>query len=759
MGIKSACRRLPPDSRWRAAARNLFFGWISQFRLAAKAGVLQTFSDKTRASWLKSSLVIFTVVLGGLALGGVTRTNYYEFQKTIPKPGSIQWDINHSLNQQRQEQYRKRLAVPNAASANVAIAPGAYVTINPTAAAPSAPEPIITSETLLAVFLYAALFVLTGGLLLRKFAPDILEDINEQYNPWAAEPVVERIPATSVRAEEAAFGEFLTEFRVGPSTTPLLDLPAKDDPLGEFYVRAKSLVAKLRQALEEIRREASDPARQKMLANLYFDLGGLKGDAGLPQALPFWQVTSALEGLLKQLTEKMKNVSPSTLRAVAGGLDLLDDLCVAGLKLDLLTDRPFKFLVVDDDLISRQALSLSLKKAFSQPDLAVDGATALAQAAKQAYDVIFLDVQMPGMDGFELCTKIRETELNRATPVVFVTGQSDFDARAKSTLSGGNDLMGKPFLIFEVTVKALTLAFRGRLQNVVPKSIPTPEPSRSATVSPVPALEAPRALIRPIPAPRQPLKTPASSEEADEVTAAFLGRASNSIGPLQELCRNVLNATNEEMRQTILVDGFLRVNSLLYQTGAEVVHPAYQMSSALEGLFRKLLENSKYTTPSALATIAAAVDLMKDLCVPGLKADLALNPPVHMLVVDDDLIARRALVGALQTAFKKPESAESGEAALALTLDKTFDVIFLDVQMPGLDGFEVCAKIREIGPNRTTPVVFVTGQADFNTRAEMSRNGGDDLVGKPFLTSEITVKALTFALRGRLQQLKLEPCV
>jgi len=189
-----------------------------------------------------------------------------------------------------------------------------------------------------------------------------------------------------------------------------------------------------------------------------------------------------------------------------------------------------------------------------------------------------------------------------------------------------------------------------------------------------------------------------------------------------------------------------------------VMHPAYQMSAALEGLFRKLLQNPRHSTPSALATVATAVDLLNDLCVPGMKADLAINPPIHMLVVDDDLLARRVIVAALQTAFNKAESVESGEAALALTLEKPFDVIFLDVVMPGMDGFEVCSKIRDTAPNRATPVVFVTGHSDFDTRAQMSRNGGNDLMGKPFLTSEITVKALTFALRGRLQQLKTQPC-
>ena len=64
-------------------------------------------------------------------------------------------------------------------------------------------------------------------------------------------------------------------------------------------------------------------------------MNSLKGEAGFPEALLVWQVASALEGLLKQFAEKTENVTPSTLRAVAGGVDLLDDLCVPGLRPDL----------------------------------------------------------------------------------------------------------------------------------------------------------------------------------------------------------------------------------------------------------------------------------------------------------------------------------------------------------------------------------------------------------------------------------------
>ncbi len=204
-----------------------------------------------------------------------------------------------------------------------------------------------------------------------------------------------------------------------------------------------------------------------------------------------------------------------------------------------------------------------------------------------------------------------------------------------------------------------------------------------------------------------------------------------------------------EARQTLLAKAFLRISSMLVHPDRKLTHPGYQMCIALEGLLKKLLQDSKNCTPSTLATLATAVDLLGDLCVRGIKADLAINPPIHILVVDDDLVARRIIAGALQVVFEKPESVESGEAALAVLAEKSFDVIFLDVIMPGMDGFEVCAKIRGIAPPSRHSGVFVSSLDDLEARAKASPQWRNDLMGKPFLSSEIAVKALAYALRGR----------
>ena len=703
-------------------------------------------SRKIKSFQVKCWLILFIASLGGAALQGDTN-DVIIFERLPPKVGSITWENNQRLIKERQESYRKHVPLPDAFGSEVPRAQGASLLGEKSPAQNGANQsppraPGIFQKT----FFWGVVFAVAGYFMLRKFFPARLAEFNQRFNPWFTAPPVAAVATVKVRAEDERLDEFLATFRVGSARAGAVVAPAKEDQVKQFYAQAAELLTRQRLLLQDIVRESDPLARQKLLSRLRGELGRLQSVADFPEALSIWQAASALAGLLGQLTEKMGNVTPSSLRTVAGGLELIEEFLSTKLKPHLLADRPLQFLVVDDDWISRKAMSLALGKVFSEPDLVSDGEAALVKLAEKTYDVIFFDVQMPGMDGFELCVKLRETALNAKTPVVFVSVHSDFNARARSTLSGGNDLMAKPFLTFEITVKAFTLALQGRLQGHAEKMRAS---SRDLLNPLLQTFAEPERLLT---SAVRPLSS-AAPLATEEMIAAFLSRVKNHIAPLQALGKNLLLAADEAARQSLLADGFLRVNSLVSTTGGELRQPAYQMMVALEGLFRKLLESSKNSSASTLATIAAAVDLLPDLCAAGLTS--ANQSPVELLVVDDDLVARRVLVGALQTMFQRPASVENGEAALALAAEKSFDVIFLDVVMPGMDGFETCSKIRGTLPNRTTPVIFVTGQNDAHAHEQMVRNGGNDILGKPFLTSEITVKALTFALRGRLQNHKL----
>jgi len=663
---------------------------------------------------------------------------------------------------EEQEKFRTRISITDALGDEV-----------PTAAArraadrkASAPPPVPQTSRLtswLSNIAFAVAAILTLGLVLRNLPEGLLPALNAQFNPWIATGPAPELLAR-VRAEESSLAEFLAVFRSGPMAgqeeAVALDPTVRAERLKNFYAKSPTTIATQKRLLDEIC-QTVESSRQKMLADLRWEMHALRGEAGWPELLPVWQLAFAIEGLIKQLTDNAVNVTESTLRTLRGGVELLGELSHPAVAPDLLTRKPLRLLAVDDDPISRKAVSAALKRALNEPDIAEDGDTALALAGRESYDVIFLDVEMPGMDGFELCSRIHDLATNPATPVVFVTSHSDFAARSKSAASGGSDLIGKPFLTFEITAKALTLALRGRLMADGQARLTSDVPMKVEEAAEADAVaDAPSAGSR---LPDNALLSQALAHspseveqtvESQELATEFLTRASAHLSPLREALQKVFQTPDAPARQDLLADVYFRIHSVTPKNDLPALHPAIQLSKALENLLRKLLENPANITGSTLFTVANGVELLDELCGLSPDTDIMTRPPIRLLVVDDDLVARRAVAMALQMAFEKPEVADSGELALTLASDRSYDVIFMDVQMPGMDGFEACAGIRRTALNHTTPVVFVTGQNDFKTRARMGASGGSDFVAKPFLTSEITLKALTFALRGRLDRLQ-----
>jgi len=122
--------------------------------------------------------------------------------------------------------------------------------------------------------------------------------------------------------------------------------------------------------------------------------------------------------------------------------------------------------------------------------------------------------------------------------------------------------------------------------------------------------------------------------------------------------------------------------------------------------------------------------------------------------VDDEAIACRAIVYALEKAQLRAVSIEDPNAAFKLLSENHYDLVFLDVDMPGMTGYELCTRLRSLPAHKKTPVVFVTVLSDFDNRTSSKMAGGDDFIAKPFLYIELTVKALIHVLRGKLQPAK-----
>ena len=123
----------------------------------------------------------------------------------------------------------------------------------------------------------------------------------------------------------------------------------------------------------------------------------------------------------------------------------------------------------------------------------------------------------------------------------------------------------------------------------------------------------------------------------------------------------------------------------------------------------------------------------------------------HILVVDDEETGREVLDGILRADGYAVRTAVCGDDAIALTLEDAPDLILLDVMMPGMDGFEVCERIRAVPQVREIPIILVTALDDRASRLRGMEVGADDFVTKPYDRLELRarVKAVTRLNRYR----------
>ena len=112
----------------------------------------------------------------------------------------------------------------------------------------------------------------------------------------------------------------------------------------------------------------------------------------------------------------------------------------------------------------------------------------------------------------------------------------------------------------------------------------------------------------------------------------------------------------------------------------------------------------------------------------------------RILVVDDTRENRTLVERLLSSRGYLVETAENGELALESIAKSAPDVVLLDVQMPGLDGFEVCRRIKNDPVTRLIPVVLITGLSDRRSRIEGMEAGADDFVNKPFDADELRAR-------------------
>jgi two-component system nitrogen regulation response regulator GlnG len=127
-----------------------------------------------------------------------------------------------------------------------------------------------------------------------------------------------------------------------------------------------------------------------------------------------------------------------------------------------------------------------------------------------------------------------------------------------------------------------------------------------------------------------------------------------------------------------------------------------------------------------------------------------MTPPARVLIADDEDSLRWVLEKSLRQAGYEVTAVKDGSSALRAFQDEPFDLVFLDVRMPGTDGLTALGRLRELRPE--APVVVMTAHGTMDTAIQAMQRGAYDYLAKPFDLDEVVLLAERALAAGRLTQ-------
>lgn len=128
----------------------------------------------------------------------------------------------------------------------------------------------------------------------------------------------------------------------------------------------------------------------------------------------------------------------------------------------------------------------------------------------------------------------------------------------------------------------------------------------------------------------------------------------------------------------------------------------------------------------------------------------------RVLVVEDEAHIRELIQLHLGLEGLDIEAAADGQDALARASAEPFDLIILDLMLPGVDGISICRAVRRDGPNQDVPILMLTARREESDKVLGLESGADDYLAKPFGIRELVARARALLRRPRRSQLQAE---
>ncbi len=382
------------------------------------------------------------------------------------------------------------------------------------------------------------------------------------------------------------------------------------------------------------------------------------------------------------------------------------------------TDK--KILLVEDEPIAQALYQNRLKREGFSISFAEDGEVALSALAKEKPDLVVLDLMLPKVNGPEVLKHIRSEERLKTTPVLIISNAYMSELSARAMESGATRGMLK------------TECTPGRLVETVRDMLGF----RSAfAVSDSPVGDDKQA---------EEFAAAAEAAMADEQSLKvtreeFIQKAQGEVAKIRESCLAYVKTVGTPEGDKSLNSLHKQVRFFATRAGLSGCVRIALLASAFEALLFEAVFKPGKATPSVSQTFAQAVDCLERLCQTN-PGTTEVVPKAKILVVDDDAVCNLAMVGALKRAHFEPVSVDDPQKALDMAQKGRYDVVFLDINMPVMNGFQVCERLRGMPEYRETPVIFITSFGDFQNRARSILSGGNDLIPKPISPVELVLK-------------------
>ena len=384
-------------------------------------------------------------------------------------------------------------------------------------------------------------------------------------------------------------------------------------------------------------------------------------------------------------------------------------------------------LIVDDSLTVRMDLTEAFEAANFRALPCATAAEARETLARQAADVIILDILLPDGDGVELLAELREQPSSAAAVVLMLSTEAEVRDRVRALKTGADEYIAKPYDIRYVVSKAqelhrarVDLTKRATTVLVIDDSVTMREQiSRACRDAGYRAITAETGM------------------DGLRLAAAHRPDAVIVDGVLPDI-------DGGTVIRRIRLDVALRATPCLLLTGSQDQHAElWALDAGADAFARK-----EDDVGVVLIRLAA---LLRQSASPAADNTRSLSGPTKILAVDDSPTFLHELAAPLRGEGYDVAMAHSGEEALELLAVEPADCILLDLMMPGLSGDETCRRIKSVPVVRDAPVIMLTSLEDRAAMINALDAGADDYLQK---SSEFEV--LIARVRAQLRRKQFE---